>query len=623
MKLLKSRRSFFVKLLVSYLLIGVLPVVTLGMFATVFTYTLPIKKLENQSKQVVYKSLESLEKMFDGYKTTLDIFAKDELVKNVLVSKSVGKDNRNVIYQKMFMLLSGKVTDSYMYLIKENGDFIISTTPDNGVYDVKKRKGWGIFRELEEREEAFVYPNRYMTANGKEISLSIAKRILVDGKTAGYAILDIPESTVERTLTAIGNLLDMNYMIMDNNFYIMYDDLLKNNAVEFFQFDFRIELLQKKEDIGIINITEIRNAVDGSVSIIPMGDPVKISGKDKVNKRAGLLCSLNSPKSDIILLAEVPVETILQNNKYIVVMTSLMLLFSIMLCCVLAVINTNNISKPIRKIVRAMEKVEKGDIDTRVEIQGSDDEIAYMARRFNEMIESLNDLFQKNMEKQDRVRLAEIKSLQAQINPHFLYNTLDSIKWLAKLNGVDEISVIVSKLGNLLKNSINNECNLVTVEESMYLIDSYLSIQKIRFDSKFDVVVDIDESIMQCLVPKLIIQPIVENAIVHGIENKIGESIVKITGKRENDHIVFEVEDDGIGISEEDLEKLRNSVAMETTKGSIGLSNIHNRIKLYYGEKYGLEIYSIKDMGTKVTVTMPVYDGCSTGGVVDDMGMLS
>jgi two-component system sensor histidine kinase YesM len=589
MKGLKTRQSFFLKLLLSFLLIGVLPVIIFGIFATVFTYSLPIKKLENESTKMAYQSLTSLEKMLDGYKQTLTLFAQDRLVKDALTSDTAGEYNKKVIYQKMFMLLSGKVTDSYMHLIRENGDFVISAIPGNRMYDIKAMKDWGIFRKLCETEEAFVYPNRYTSADGKNICLSIAKRITAYGKTAGYVILDIPESTVEKTLSATGNLLDMNYMIIDDNFYVMYDDIMKSKSINFFTMDFRFDLLKKKEDIRIVNI----------------------------NDRAGLLCSLNSGKNGIILLAEVPVETILQNNKYIVLITSLILVFSIVLCCILTFIMTGRISKPIRKIVHAMEKVEKGDINTRVDIQEGD-EIGYMARRFNEMVESLNDLFQKNMEKQDRLRIAEIKSLQSQINPHFLYNTLDSIKWLAKLNGVEEISVIVSKLGNLLKNSINNNDDLVTVEETMFLIDSYLSIQKIRYRGKFDVEADIDESIMQCLVPKLVVQPIVENAIVHGIENKIGKSVVKIRGKRENDTIVFEVEDDGVGIGEEDLQKLRDSVVLENAAENVALSNIHNRIKLYYGEKYGLEIYSEKDKGTRVRLTMPLNDGSGPEEGIND-----
>lgn len=587
MKLMKSRRSFFFKLLASYLLAGVLPVVILGIFATVFTYTLPIRKLENQSMQMAYKSLDSLEEMLRGYQNTLEIFARDEKVQEVLASESAGREDIKVIYQRMFTLLSGKVTDSDLYLIRANGDFLISAIPDNRAYDGKSKKGWGIFRELDENAHAFIYPNRYTTGDGKDIALSVVKRITVDDQTAGYAILDIPKSTVEKTLTVKGNLLDMNYMIMDDNFYIMYDDLLKDES-RFFQLGFRMELLDSREDNRIV----------------------------KIKDRSGLLCSLSSKEIPLILLAEVPVETILQNNKYIVVMTFLMLAVSIVFCCVLTLFTTRKVSKPIRDIVHTMEKVEKGEMEARVEVPEGNDEIAYMSRRFNEMVENLNDLYKKNMEKQDRLRLAEIKSLQAQINPHFLYNTLDSIKWLAKLNGVDAISVMVSKLGNLLKNTINSDGDLVTIEESMYLIDSYLSIQKIRFDDKFDVFVDIDDTLMQCLVPKLVIQPIVENAIVHGIENKIGKCNVRITGKREGDRIVIEVEDDGIGMSAETLEKLRDSVVAGSSGESIGLSNIHNRIKLYYGEKYGLEIDSVQGKGTRVRVTMPAHDGgLAAGGI--------
>jgi two-component system sensor histidine kinase YesM len=195
-----------------------------------------------------------------------------------------------------------------------------------------------------------------------------------------------------------------------------------------------------------------------------------------------------------------------------------------------------------------------------------------------------------------------------------LYNTLDSIKWLAKLNGVNEISVIASKLGNLLKNSINNREDLVTVKESLFLIDSYLSIQKIRFHDKFEVEIDIDSAIMKCLIPKLVIQPVVENSIVHGIENKIGKGFLKIAGKRENDNIVFEIADDGIGISKQRLEELRSSVVEESVSESIALPNINNRIKLYYGDDYGIEIFSEEDKGTKVRLTMPVNDGCILKG---------
>jgi len=554
----------------------------LGVFANSFTYTLPIKKLENQSMTMAKLSLKSMDEMLDGYKSTLSLFAEDAELQSLLLSKNVEQYDKNIIYQKMYMLLSGRNADAYMYLIEANGEFVISTTSDSRVYDYKNSKDWGIFRKLKETKEAFVYPYHSMGINEKSISMSIAKNITVNGEIIGYIILDLPKSTIEKTLRETNSLFDMNYMILDNNFFIMYDDLLKNGTSDFFSLDFRYQLLQNKEDMRIVPI----------------------------NGRSGLLCTLSSEKNNLILLGEVPVDFIIQNNRYISFITTVMVLVSIIFCCFITVILANRITGPIKKIVRAMEKVEKGDLNTKVTII-ENDEIGYMARRFNEMVEKLKDLFQTNLEKQDRLRIAEIKFLQAQINPHFLYNTLDSIKWLAKLNGVNEISVIASKLGNLLKNSINNQDDLVTVEESLNLIDSYLSIQKIRFKDKFEVEIDIDSSIMKCLVPKLVIQPIVENSIVHGIENKIDKGFVKITGRRENENIIFEISDDGIGISKQKLEELRSSVVEESASESIALSNINNRIKLYYGDDYGIQIFSEEDKGTKVRLTMHANDGCT------------
>lgn len=584
MKLIKPRQSFFTKLLMSFMLIGVLPVIVLGVFAKSFTYTMPIKKLEHESLVMAKMQEKTMDDMVESYKTTVTLLSKDAELQDLILSKSIGQYDRNFIYQKMFNLLSGKIGDVYAYVISSDGEFMISTVPGVEMYDYKKFKDWGIFRKLKETNTAFIYPNRYTSIDGKNISMSIAKSIIVEGEVIGYIIFDIPITTVEKNLGKNNIDLDMNYMIFDKNFYIMYDDILKNNST-FFTLDFRYQLLQKEEDLRIV----------------------------KINERSYLLCTLNSGENGLIMVAEVPVQMIIENNKYIAFITSIMIIISIIFSCILTVIIASRITNPIKKVVRAMEKVEKGDLNTKVEITEYD-EIGYMAKRFNEMIQNLRDLFKTNLEKQDRLRIAEIKSLQSQINPHFLYNTLDSIKWLAKLNGVDEISVIVSKLGNLLKNSINNTDDLVTVEDSLYLIDSYLSIQKIRFGDKFEAIIDIDSSIMKCLVPKLVIQPVVENAIIHGIENKIGKGNLKITGKRENDTVIFEITDDGIGISKEKLEELRCSVALEDTTENIALSNINNRIKLYYGEDYGLEIFSEMNKGTRVRLVMPVNDGCTIKG---------
>jgi two-component system sensor histidine kinase YesM len=253
-----------------------------------------------------------------------------------------------------------------------------------------------------------------------------------------------------------------------------------------------------------------------------------------------------------------------------------------------------------------MRKVEEGKFDVRVDVN-SRDEIGFMASRFNDMIRNIDELFHTNLEKQDRLRLAEIQALQSQINPHFLYNTLDSIKWLAKLNGIKEIEVIVIQLGKLLKNSINNQNEMTTIRESIEIIDSYLTIQNIRYSGRFEVNMDIDSNVLDCYVPRLIIQPIVENALIHGIAKKVEPGKLDIKVKQAGTDIVIEVTDDGVGIDDAHLKQIKAELECDKRKvQNIGIHNVNRRIKLCYGDKYGVSIYSEATKGTRVVLTMPI-----------------
>ena len=210
--------------------------------------------------------------------------------------------------------------------------------------------------------------------------------------------------------------------------------------------------------------------------------------------------------------------------------------------------------------------------------------------------------------KQRQLRASELKALQAQINPHFLYNTLDSIKWLAKLNHVPQISVIVTQLGKLLRSSINTDNDLITVEESIVNIQSYLAIQKIRYSDKFETLMEIAPEILQYQIPKLILQPIVENAIIHGLEGKKDKGRLIIRGVLAEDDLIFEVIDNGVGMRPEKEaalnagEDLRSSLFVH----SIGIQNVNRRIKLYYGPDYQVTIQSVLGEGTKVTLRMSI-----------------
>lgn len=264
-----------------------------------------------------------------------------------------------------------------------------------------------------------------------------------------------------------------------------------------------------------------------------------------------------------------------------------------------------SVSQPINELVYCMQQVEAGDLKTRVEFS-STDEIGLLGRNFNKMVARLNFLVNSITEKQERLKHAEIKALQAQINPHFLYNTLDTIKWLAKLNMVDELQVIVTELGKLLRSTISSNKEIITVEESIKTIESYINIQKIRYRNRLQVSINISPDIYDYHVPKLLLQPIVENAIIHGLENKVGKGNLVINGYQEADELIFEIIDDGIGIEANKLALINAKKDLASTTDSIGLQNVNRRIQLYYGASYGLHIKSQAQSGTIVTLRLPL-----------------
>jgi len=226
------------------------------------------------------------------------------------------------------------------------------------------------------------------------------------------------------------------------------------------------------------------------------------------------------------------------------------------------------------------------------------------------MVAQLNEQFRTNLERQDRLRLAEYKNLQAQISPHFLSNTLESIKWLARLHMDDEIQIIVEKLGVLLKSGMVFKRDMITLGEELNVVESYLTIQKIRYEDKFTSRIEVPIEFESCSVPNLIIQPIVENAIVHSVEKTRGHTLLEIHAERTGELLEIRIHDNGPGIALDRLEGiLCGTQTHHTDRESIGLTNVHKRLKLYFGEPYGLRIESTEGVGTTVTISMPFRSG--------------
>jgi len=554
-----------------------IPVLVLGTLTYTISTRNSLKNLENQASDTVHKALNGLERTIDEYESAISYFSKDEEIIRLLGEKNVSNKSRTAIYQKMFIMLAGKPKSVAMHLVKADGSFSVSTSEIPEVYDINNHKDWGVFRNLNSSDNSLKYSNRYTSKNGDIYCMAVAHNIKDGDTVIGYVIIDISEEVFKTALSAVNPALPMKYAVVDKNYYILYDETFGYKAGNFLDSDFRKKVNQIQE-----------------------GEKLYLQ-----NPYRFISYSETQGDYQFRIISSVPVELVVINSNYITVTTIAVALGSIIICLIISPLIIRGLTRPLSEIINAMNRVKAGDTSARVTVKNND-EFGYIGKNLNTMLDNLNELYQKDLEKQNRLRLAELKALHSQINPHFLYNTLDSIKWIAKLNGINDIVVIVSQLGRLLKNSIHNQRDIVQISEEMTLINSYISIQKVRYSNKFTVDIDVDESIMMCEVPKLIIQPIVENAIIHGIEDKIGEAHLTIKGWKENDKIIFEIIDDGVGMSEKDLDGIRRKVqAEDMEKNSIGLANVDKRIKLYYGEQYGLSMDSEQNVGTVMRLVMP------------------
>ncbi|MDU0199617.1 cache domain-containing sensor histidine kinase [Paenibacillus sp. MAH-36] len=271
---------------------------------------------------------------------------------------------------------------------------------------------------------------------------------------------------------------------------------------------------------------------------------------------------------------------------------------------------SRHLSRPIKLLQSSMKQVEKGDFNIRSEFR-SGNEIGQLGQTFNIMVGRIKDLMNQIIQNEESKRKSEMKLLEAQINPHFLYNTLDSIIWMAERKKHEEVVLMTSSLAKLFRAIINKNNETVPVRVEIEHITNYLLIQTLRYKDKLDFQIDVDPGILDIHIPKIILQPIVENAIYHGIKNSLEPGLVHITGKEDGDTIVFVVADNGVGMEPEKLDqilKMKDGIIR-----GIGVSNVHERIKLF-GHEFGLSFQSEKWEGTEVTIVLPK---CVQKGALD------
>lgn len=281
----------------------------------------------------------------------------------------------------------------------------------------------------------------------------------------------------------------------------------------------------------------------------------------------------------------------------------------IVLALILSRLLARNITYPIQRLRDSMKKVQTGEFPT-IDLEvSSENEIGSLTKSFNVMTHRIQELMAQNIHEQEQKRKSELKALQSQINPHFLYNTLDSIIWMAEGKKNEEVVLMTASLARLLRQSISNEDELVSIGQEAEYARSYLTIQKMRYKDKLEFQIDISPAIFGVKIIKLVLQPIIENAIYHGLKYKDSKGFLIVRGYQEGEKAVLEVEDNGVGMDEETLSHIFEKHKVNYHSNGVGVYNVQKRLKLYYGEEYGIVYKSKKNEGTRAVITIPVETG--------------
>ncbi|THF82157.1 sensor histidine kinase [Cohnella fermenti] len=384
-------------------------------------------------------------------------------------------------------------------------------------------------------------------------------------------------------------------------------------------------------------LAKVRNLMDGDVLILNESDqlfaPTALSGAAQRYMQSGLYRS--DARSDFeyggkhyissVLATDydkwrivqiIDVGRLTRGTESLKFWTIGTLLVALLLASLMAARISKRITANISMLLQSMSRFTLDSKHERIVPSGRD-EVGLLAAKFNSMAEKIDDLFhsvyrEKMLAQQAEFRALQLdyKALQAQMNPHFLYNTLETIYSMAKLKGEEEIGELIYLLGRLLRDSLGKKGDDVSLREELEFVGGYLAIHQIVYGDRIAVEIETDEALDDCRVPKFILQPLVENAIVHGIEEKPGKARITIRCREEQGDLALEVEDNGVGMEREKAERLLRPDRAETREGggkhtNVGILSVHRRIRILHGDSYGLSITSRKGEGTKVRVRLP------------------
>lgn len=542
------------------------------------------------------RSIHSVEKMasensiamLEQANMNLDRYLRNIMkVSDTIYYKGIKKkdlENENITTEMDLLYEANKDSLVSICLFSEYGE-VLAATPISQLKDSIEPRDNEWFTNAMEKKENFHFStphvqNLFIDLNYRYrwvVSLSRSVEITKNGKTSsGVLLVDMSFSGIEQIFKNI-NLGKSGYTyLIDGNGEIIY---------------------HPRQQLIYSDLIEENNIVAASYedgSIIESYDGIKRLVTVKTVGYTGWK-----------IVGVINVSDIRSDHNQISGFAIYIMIFAIFMVISINMFVSTRIANPIKELEECVKKFESGVIDLKVPISGSK-EVEHLGKAINSMVKEMQVLMKNITKEHEAKRKSELNALQAQINPHFLYNTLDSIIWMIENENYDGAITMVTSLARLFRISLSKGKNIISVKDELEHAKNYLTIQNIRYKDRFEYYIEYEEETLELATIKLIIQPLIENAIYHGMEFMSGDGEILVKAYIKNSNLYIDVIDNGFGMTEEVAKNLLTNNSTSKGSGSgIGLKNVHERIQLYFGAEYGLEIYSEPDEGTTIRIHMP------------------
>lgn len=536
--------------------------------------------LERDTAEYVRYAASSFHELLEEYEQVAEELSESEALLTELRDNGMVETSR--IYQRLYHVLDGRSISPVIHLVNVGQEQIISTGSKNETFSPENYASIPMILEVNRGTQT--HAGRFTNTSGQTVVLVFARELLLDGELLGYLYLDLSEEEIQNMFASDpemqinGQESYANYII-----YNWYDYVVYNKS----------------------NLSGLRlgtNYINRSFAeTFRMEQPKAITYQS--GEAEYLLSGMQDVTGEFVVLCAVPMGLLQKNNQQIVFVTLGISVLMLIICFGFTLKINRSILDPIRNILDTMERVGQGDLTVRSQFR-SNNELSMIRDQLNQMIVDIDRAFRENEEKQQQLLLAEDNVLKAQIKPHFLNNVLETIHWMVKMGEGDAACEALRNLGKMMTERMSyNSAPYETLNQSLEFTKHYLGIQKLCYPGKFIVQMEVCEQALVCRVPTFLLQPLVENAIIHGLQPKLGNGTLHIRAVIEEDELRIFVRDDGIGMSERTKENLLQPGGYGH---GIGLYNVHRRLQLYYGEDYGLCIRSRGGEGTEISMRIPM-----------------